>query len=524
MQAHTIRDIIVGAGAAAVVVTITIAWFTYHKASSDVSYENRIKLIKEMSEKTTKELQATITKQQSVIAKQDGKTADQQLDIDRLQRELLQSKNRESELEASLATETEKFAVQQRTAEKLRQENKQLKEVTKRFANEKGAIDKLRSELSQNKARQLEVAKTKAAEIAEKQAIITSREKELAQLKSKLSKSEADSTTAIQKKKELEKRITELRATIDEQKTTINKYKQEAEQRKQEAVVATVPTTSEDNEESAELVSLVIDKKETSAPPPANEAKPVAVDCAWREYITDSPQKIFESVDGKNEIVRKNQIEELFKGKGYRVKGSAKVEQFGNTIYVNFSLKDGDNRYTAAFKVLSEYRSLALKHTDGHALVAEGIIDGIYNHRINMHDAVIYQPEKTKDCLPLNHPESEPDIKKQLTKYFNYNSSTLSHSDLIEIYDFVVREKDLSDIVRIIGYADNYGNNDSNLTLAKRRAISVSNFLVNEGISENNIKSYGTTVTLGGRQDRKVEIAIYSSLPKDVDSCLGCAD
>jgi len=57
-----------------------------------------------------------------------------------------------------------------------------------------------------------------------------------------------------------------------------------------------------------------------------------------------------------------------------------------------------------------------------------------------------------------------------------------STSDLETIYSLLVQAENTK--VKIVGYTDNVGNQNSNLILSKGRANSVKNYLVRKGISE----------------------------------------
>ena len=71
--------------------------------------------------------------------------------------------------------------------------------------------------------------------------------------------------------------------------------------------------------------------------------------------------------------------------------------------------------------------------------------------------------------------------------------------------------------LKISGYTDSSGNDDSNLKLSDRRAQSVRTYLVDKGIGENriNAKGYGesnpiadNSTPAGRRKNRRVELKI----------------
>lgn len=93
----------------------------------------------------------------------------------------------------------------------------------------------------------------------------------------------------------------------------------------------------------------------------------------------------------------------------------------------------------------------------------------------------------------------------------------LSKTELMRIVKLLKDNPDL--LIEIHGHTDNIGAPDSNLILSKARAISVKNFLVNNGIDKNrlSIKSFGearpidsNNTSSGRKANRRVEIKFNS--------------
>jgi len=84
--------------------------------------------------------------------------------------------------------------------------------------------------------------------------------------------------------------------------------------------------------------------------------------------------------------------------------------------------------------------------------------------------------------------------------YFETNKSNLNATDRVILTQCAkVIMDNPSFKLTILGYADNVGNDESNLTLSKNRAEAVSNYLENLGVSKNNItiKAMGAQKMMG---------------------------
>ncbi|MDO4789501.1 MAG: OmpA family protein [Porphyromonas sp.] len=101
---------------------------------------------------------------------------------------------------------------------------------------------------------------------------------------------------------------------------------------------------------------------------------------------------------------------------------------------------------------------------------------------------------------------------------FPTNSSTLSATSKTALTRFAQNMKEHPDTdIRIIGHTDNTGRAEYNQKLSEKRALSVFNFLVSQGISSARINSYGVGLTQpiadnstveGRAQNRRVEVFI----------------
>lgn len=104
---------------------------------------------------------------------------------------------------------------------------------------------------------------------------------------------------------------------------------------------------------------------------------------------------------------------------------------------------------------------------------------------------------------------------------FDVNSAALraeSRTTLRELADVMERYPDQT--IRVEGHADSTGADDHNQRLSERRAQSVADYLVTQGVARNSIRSIGygetrprdTNATAAGRQmNRRVEITIQAN-------------
>lgn len=101
---------------------------------------------------------------------------------------------------------------------------------------------------------------------------------------------------------------------------------------------------------------------------------------------------------------------------------------------------------------------------------------------------------------------------------FPTNSSTLNAASKTALTRFAANMKEHPDTdIRIVGHTDNTGRAEYNQKLSEKRALSVFNFLVSQGIASGRINSYGVGLTQpiadnstveGRAQNRRVEVFI----------------
>jgi len=148
-----------------------------------------------------------------------------------------------------------------------------------------------------------------------------------------------------------------------------------------------------------------------------------------------------------------------------------------------------------------------------------------YSELVNQRE---YSPESIEEII-----FEENSVGEQLLKYldgegdsicvlnytnFESGSSVIIEVEKKELIDLAVVIKAFNNIkISVEGHTDSRGDERSNQELSEKRAISVKDFLVSEGINEDRLstKGYGetrpiasNTTTDGKAKNRRVEIAV----------------
>ena len=148
--------------------------------------------------------------------------------------------------------------------------------------------------------------------------------------------------------------------------------------------------------------------------------------------------------------------------------------------------------------------------------VVGGAIGAVIGRRMDQQEAELRQIEGIDVSRP-----SQGEIEVRLTSdiLFDFNSAGLrpeSRQTLRDLADTFERYADIN-YIEVEGHTDSVGSADYNLDLSRRRASSVRDYLVDQGVSSSNIvaRGYGESVptstndTAEGRQlNRRVEINI----------------
>lgn len=151
----------------------------------------------------------------------------------------------------------------------------------------------------------------------------------------------------------------------------------------------------------------------------------------------------------------------------------------------------------------------------------KGVYNALYNQiYVAIDDIHLY---KKNNNNPVNDKITIPDIPikdKIVINGLNFanGSSEIELNDIPQLQNLVsFLNENMNSTVEIYGYTDNLGNESSNLILSKNRANRIKDYLIENGISENRLVSYGKGImnpiasndTEEGRSfNRRIEIVI----------------
>lgn len=148
--------------------------------------------------------------------------------------------------------------------------------------------------------------------------------------------------------------------------------------------------------------------------------------------------------------------------------------------------------------------------------VIGGAIGAAIGRRMDQQEKELRQIEGVEVSRP-----SEGEIEVRLTSdiLFDFNSAALRSASKATLRELATTFQRYSDInyIEVDGHTDSVGSDDFNLDLSKRRASSVRDYLVDQGVASRHIVARGfgesqpksTNETAEGRQlNRRVEISI----------------
>ena len=148
--------------------------------------------------------------------------------------------------------------------------------------------------------------------------------------------------------------------------------------------------------------------------------------------------------------------------------------------------------------------------------VIGGAIGAAICRRMDQQEKELRQIEGVEVSRP-----SEGEIEVRLTSdiLFDFNSAALRSASKATLRELATTFQRYSDInyIEVDGHTDSVGSDDFNLDLSKRRASSVRDYLVDQGVASRHIVARGfgesqpksTNETAEGRQlNRRVEISI----------------
>lgn len=204
-------------------------------------------------------------------------------------------------------------------------------------------------------------------------------------------------------------------------------------------------------------------------------------------------------------------------GLDYNV-GGTKVFNYADALQYYGMGSDNNNRYKAVYNQISLYLT-DLNPCGFNETCKEGVVP--YEDAVNL-----YFMTSIKDAIFAGKSEkidySKDQTQVMATAHWNINFATASSNiegsekDLEEIYNLLIQAEESK--LKVVGYTDNIGNPQSNLTLSKGRANSVVQYLTSRGITKNRFQfvdgkgdtnPIGSNKTPNGRaQNRRVDITL----------------
>ena len=211
---------------------------------------------------------------------------------------------------------------------------------------------------------------------------------------------------------------------------------------------------------------------------------------------------------------------DLFKGqKGtkdgldYNIGGS-KVFNYADAMQY-FGITDGNNRYKAVYNQVSSYLT-DLNPCDFNSTCKDGVVG--YEDAVNLYFLKSITDVDAGKTEKITYTETKTNVlaKGEWNINFETGSASLqgSDKDLVKIYNLLIQAEQTK--LKIVGYTDNTGNPQANVTLSKGRAQSVVEYLTNKGIDSNRFQlvdgkgsadPIGDNKTAAGKaSNRRVEI------------------
>lgn len=178
---------------------------------------------------------------------------------------------------------------------------------------------------------------------------------------------------------------------------------------------------------------------------------------------------------------------DLFKGvKGNKAGvdytiGGSRVLNYADALQY-YGITDGVNRYKAVYEQVSKYLT-ELNPCGFNEAVAGGVVP--YDEAVNLYFLKSINDIDAGVTKKVDYTQTKTTVLATGQWHINFatgSTAILSTKELETIYGLLIQAEDTR--VKIVGFTDNIGNPQSNVTLSIGRANSVKNWLVSKGISE----------------------------------------
>ena len=231
-----------------------------------------------------------------------------------------------------------------------------------------------------------------------------------------------------------------------------------------------------------------------------------ASECVQKTYNFETPKywyDLFKGVKGSKD------------GLDYNIGGS-RVFNYADALQYN-GISDGKNRYKAVYEQVSKYLT-GLNPCGFNETCKDGVVP--YADAVNLYFLTSANVNDAGAVQKIDYAAQKTEVMAngQWNINFESGSATISGStsDLETIFNLLTEAETTK--LQIVGYTDNVGNPDSNVTLSKGRAQSVVAYLTGRGISKDRFQlvdgrgdanPVGDNSTAAGKaKNRRVEVTL----------------
>lgn len=196
--------------------------------------------------------------------------------------------------------------------------------------------------------------------------------------------------------------------------------------------------------------------------------------------------------------------------------GGSRVLNYADALQY-YGISDGTNRYKVVYEQISKYL-VELNPCGFNQSVKSGVVP--YDNAVNLYFLKSINDIDAGNATKADYSKEKTTVIAKGEWHINFNTASAkisgSTDDLETIYNLLMQAEDTK--VKIIGYTDNCGNPDANITLSKQRASSVESYLLNKGIPKNRFQTVDglgdanpvatNTTKAGQAKNRRCEISI----------------
>lgn len=202
-------------------------------------------------------------------------------------------------------------------------------------------------------------------------------------------------------------------------------------------------------------------------------------------------------------------------GVAYNV-GGTRVFNYADAMQY-YGITDGQNRYKAVYDQVSSYLT-DLNPCGFNETCTDGVVP--YENAVNLYFLKSITDVDAGTAVKQDYSTTKTQVMASGNWNINFATGSAniqgSDADLHTIYNLLVQAEQAK--LKVVGYTDNTGNPNSNVTLSKDRAQSVVTYLTNMGISSDRFQTVDgkgdanpvgdNNTTSGKAKNRRVEITL----------------